>query len=107
MFCGRSILQSGLLALILLTGVAGAHAVAVGAGSGESAATRPDPEGRATRVSVGIYVVDVAEIDDTRRTFTADVYVLLHWKDGRLASPEASRRVLPLTAVWHPALLIL
>jgi hypothetical protein len=35
------------------------------------------------------------------------VYVILHWKDPRLASAAPSRRVLPLTAVWHPGLLIL
>jgi hypothetical protein len=107
MLCDRSILQSGLLALAILMGIAHPLAVAAVAGPGESVATRPDPEGRATRVSVGVYVVDVAEIDDVKRTFTADVYVLLHWKDPRLVSPEASRRILPLTIVWHPDLLIL
>jgi hypothetical protein len=52
-------------------------------------------------------VVDVAEVDDARRTFTADVYLLLRWNDARLVTPAASRRRLPLTAIWHPALLLL
>ena len=107
MYCDRSILQSGLLALAILAGIPDPLAVATGNGPGESAGLRPDPEGRATRVSIGIYVVDVAEIEDAKRTFTADVYVTLRWKDPRLARPEASRRSLPLTSVWHPALLIL
>jgi hypothetical protein len=107
MFCDRSILQSGLLALAILAGTTDTLAVAAGNGPVESAGLRPDPEGRATRVSIGTYVVDVAEIDDAKRTFTADVYVLLRWKDPRLAGPAASRRSLPLTSVWHPGLLIL
>jgi hypothetical protein len=36
-----------------------------------------------------MYVVDVAEVDDANRTFTADVYVRLRWKDPRLAGPKA------------------
>jgi hypothetical protein len=52
-------------------------------------------------------VIDISDIDDAKRTFTADVYVLLYWKDARLASSGAARRSLPLTTVWHPALLIL
>src|SRR5262245_21103164 len=107
MYCDRSILQSGLLALAILAGIPDTFAVATENGPGESAGLRPDPEGRATRVSVGIYVVDVAEIDDARRTFTADVYVILRWKDPRLASPKGARRILPLTGVWQPAALIL
>jgi len=106
MFCDRSALRAGSLALAILTGVADALAAA-GTGAGGSAADRPDPEGRATRVSVGIYVVDVAEVDDARRTFTADVYVILRWKDPRLASRKGPRRILPLTTFWHPAVLVL
>jgi gamma-aminobutyric acid receptor subunit beta len=107
MGCARSILQSGLLALILLPGIALAPAVAAENGPGDSAALRPDPEGRATRVSVGTYVVDISEIDDSKRTFTADLYVLLHWQDPRLASQEAAPRKVPLSTVWHPDVLLL
>ena len=78
MFCDRNSLQAGLLALATLSGIADAPASAAEIGPGESVAVRPDPEGRATRVSVGIYINDISEIDDTKRTFTADVYVLLH-----------------------------
>ncbi len=74
--------------------------------AGEGVATRPDPEGKATRVTAAVYVIDVAEVDDSRRTFTADLYVLFRWKDARLASPSGRRR-LPLAEVWHPPLLVL
>jgi hypothetical protein len=107
MFSDPRIFRAGLLALLILAGTANGLAVASGSGSGESAPVRPDPEDRATRVSVGIYLVDIAEIDDAKQTFTADVYVVFHWKDARLAAEESARRILPLTSVWHPALLII
>jgi hypothetical protein len=52
-------------------------------------------------------VVDITEIDDAKQTFTADLYLLTRWSDPRLADPQSSRRVLSLTDVWHPAILIL
>lgn len=97
----RDAFRSSLLALVVLVG-AGANAN----GAEEATAARPDPGGKATRVQVGVYVVDVVEIDDARRTFTADAYVILRWKDARLAKPGASRRALPLSAVWHPGALV-
>ena len=90
----------GLLALALLTGIAVAPGVLAASDPAASPATRPDPEGRATRVSLGVFIVDISEIDDARQTFKADVYVTLRWKDPRLASPEA-RRNMPLANVWH------
>jgi hypothetical protein len=107
MLCDRGALQTGLLALAVLTGAGEARAAVAADGGDKSAGLRPGPEGRPTRVSVAAYVVDVAEIDDAKRTFTADVYLLLHWQDPRLARPGAARRVLPLSTVWHPALSIL
>jgi hypothetical protein len=95
-------LQIGFLALTLLTGIADAPGVAAAGELGSSPATRPDPEGQATRVLIGVYVVDISEIDDAKQTFKADVYVMLRWKDRRLESPEASRNM-PLADVWHPA----
>jgi hypothetical protein len=102
----RGILQSVLLSMAILARVASAPAVTASEPE-EVVNLRPDPEGQATRVSVGIFLVDVADIDDAKRTFTADLYIFLRWKDPRLASPKASPRILPLTTVWHPNLLIL
>jgi Neurotransmitter-gated ion-channel ligand binding domain/Neurotransmitter-gated ion-channel transmembrane region len=97
----KNTFQFGLLALAFLTGIADAAGVAAASEPGASPATRPDPEGQATRVSLGIFVVDISEIDDAKQTFNADLYVTLQWKDPRLASPEARRRM-PLANVWHP-----
>lgn len=74
---------------------------------GEPSHERPDPPGQATQVSVGTYFVDVPEINDAERTFTVDLYLVLRWKDPRLASPGTSRRIRPMTSVWYPNLLIL
>lgn len=72
---------------------------------------RPDPPGTATEVRLGIFVLDVAEIDDASQTFEADFFVIRRWKDSRLgfAEPEGSEavRVLPLSEVWHPEVLVL
>jgi hypothetical protein len=96
----------GLLTLALLTGIADAPGVVAANEPGASPATRPEPEGQATRVSLGVFIVDVSEIDDAKQTFKADVYLTLRWKDPRLASPEAPRN-LPLANVWHPGLQVI
>ena len=50
------------------------------------ATTRPDPEGIPTKVAVGIYMIDVAVVDDVRQTFTADFGFTLRWHDARLSA---------------------
>lgn len=99
--------RAGVLTLCILMGAAGNLAGAAASRTEETAVQRPDPDGRPTRISIRVYVVDVAEVNDSRRTFSADVYILFQWRDPRLAKPDTSRRLLPLTAVWHPPLLIL
>jgi hypothetical protein len=94
------------MALALLTGIAGAPSVSAADQPGALAGTRPDAEGKPTRVSVGVFVVDIPEIDDARQMFRADCYVKISWKDPRLAS-SAEHRSIPLNEVWHPPLEIL
>src|SRR5262245_31368229 len=98
MIRSQNTFQAGLLALALLAGIADAPGVAAGGEPGTAPATRPDPEGQPTRVSLGVFVVDISGIDDARQTFKADIYVMLRWKDARLASAEA-RRNMPLAKV--------
>ncbi len=65
--------------------------------------TRPDPEGTPTEVSLGLYFLDVAQIDDAAQEFAADVVIRAIWMDPRLADPGApSTRVLPLAETWDP-----
>ena len=64
---------------------------------------RPDPEGTPTDVSIGLYFLDVAQIDDVAQEFAADVVVQASWTDPRLADPGAPpTRVLPLAEIWDP-----
>ncbi len=69
-------------------------------------AVRPDPAGTPTEVSVAALVIDLADIDDVKQEFTIDVYVIVRWRDGRLAADSEldEERTLPLASVWHPAL---
>ena len=72
---------------------------------------RPDPPGTITEVRVGIFLMDLASIDDASQTFSADFFLIRRWRDTRLAfdAPPGSEavRVLPATEVWHPEIVIL
>ncbi len=64
---------------------------------------RPDPDGTPTAISIGLYFLDVARIDDVAQEFDADVIVQAVWTDPRLADPEAPpTRVLPRAEIWNP-----
>lgn len=75
------------------------------------AATRPDPQGSITRVLVGVYVLDIASINDATQSFTVDFILGLRWKDPRLVDKSLGVSVahckLGLGDVWHPAVLFL
>lgn len=71
-------------------------------------AARPDPEGVPTRVTASIVLLDMTDIVDVRQSFTADVFMLLEWKDSRLAKDDAEEvRRLYMNRVWHPNLQVL
>jgi hypothetical protein len=99
-------LQAGLLALALLGGIAAARGAAAESEPPSPTMTRPDQEGQATRVSLGVFFIDISEIEDAKQTFKAEIYVMVRWKDPRLASAQALRR-LPLANIWQPALQII
>ena len=46
---------------------------------------RPASGNGPTQVSVGIWIVDIANIDSAQQNFTADIAIVLRWKDARLA----------------------
>ena len=71
--------------------------------------TRPDPKGTPTPVAVKLYVIDVEEVDAADQSFTADFFVILKWKNPRLARPATSFASVcrfTLGDVWHPHLQI-
>ncbi len=62
--------------------------------------TRPDPEGVPTRVSVGLYVLDIADIKDVAQSFTARFALRVKWEDPRLIG--LSHCAFGLEDVWNP-----
>ena len=67
------------------TGVAGAHP-----GEVETGIT-PPPGETPVPVQVGIYLIDITNIDETRNTFEVELDVLVRWTDPRMAfDPEAA-----------------
>jgi Neurotransmitter-gated ion-channel ligand binding domain/Neurotransmitter-gated ion-channel transmembrane region len=64
---------------------------------------RPNADsGGPTQISVGIWVVDINSIDSAQQTFTAEIAVVLRWKDPRLAHTGNGVVRYPREQIWHP-----
>src|ERR1043166_7045167 len=63
---------------------------------------RPNADAGPTQISVGIWVPDISSIDSAQQTFTAEIAVVLRWKDPRLAHPGKGIVRYPLGQIWHP-----
>jgi Neurotransmitter-gated ion-channel ligand binding domain/Neurotransmitter-gated ion-channel transmembrane region len=63
---------------------------------------RPNADSGPTQISVGIWAVDISKIDSAEQTFTAEVAIVLRWKDPRLTHTDAGVVRYPLEQVWHP-----
>jgi hypothetical protein len=82
--------------------------IAQGTGVPAGSITRPDPVGVPTRVTAGLYLLDLFNIEDVKQSFRADVFLILEWKDPRLASTEGDElRRFGLSEVWHPKVEVL
>jgi hypothetical protein len=46
---------------------------------------RPAADSGPTQISTEIWAVDISSIDSAQQSFTADIAVILRWKDARLA----------------------
>ncbi len=70
------------------------------------AASRPGAEDGPTKVSVGSYLIDLRNVDDSKQSFEADVFYVLTWNDPRLISPDLPSSLtgcsLPLSSIWSP-----
>jgi len=65
----------------------------------------PNPEAGPTPVHVGVFVIDLIEIDDIHQSFTASLYFDVRYRDPRLADPTASEaRIFRLDQIWWPNL---
>src|SRR5580765_356530 len=63
---------------------------------------RPGPENAPTQISVGIWIVDISHIDSAQQNFTADIALVLRWKDARLAHAGTGLTHYPLDQIWTP-----
>jgi hypothetical protein len=68
--------------------------------------TRPDPHGVPTKVAVGIYIIDVSEINDVSQIYHVDFFFTLNWSDPRLSSKmhrtSSEMCTYKLDEIWHP-----
>ena len=63
---------------------------------------RPNADSGPTEISVGMWVADISSIDSAQQTFTAEIAVVLRWKDLRLAHTGNGVVRYPLEQIWHP-----
>src|SRR5216110_1616988 len=63
---------------------------------------RPNADSGPTEISVGMWVVDISNIDSAQQNFTAEVAVVLRWKDPRLVHTGKGIARYPLEQIWHP-----
>jgi hypothetical protein len=67
---------------------------------------RPGADDGPTRVSIGIWIVDISNIDSAQQNFTADIAVVLQWKDARLAHTGTGLAHYALDQIWTPRVAI-
>ena len=74
-------------------------------------ATRPDPDGVPTRIEVGVYLIDLRQLNDTEQSFEADFVLILMWEDPRLAGfdsqPSLAGCSVAVQEIWNPRAVIL
>jgi hypothetical protein len=63
---------------------------------------RPASGNGPTQVSVGIWTVDITNIDSAQQNFTADLVIVLRWKDARLAHTGTGVAHYALDQIWTP-----
>jgi hypothetical protein len=63
---------------------------------------RPNADSGPTEISVGIWIVDINNIDSAQQSFSAEIALMLRWKDPRLAHTGSGVVRYPLEQVWHP-----
>jgi gamma-aminobutyric acid receptor subunit beta len=68
--------------------------------------TRPNIESGSTKVNVTVIVMNINEINAATQSLTANIFVILKWKDSRLAHPGPQKIIKPLNEIWNPKLII-
>jgi len=68
--------------------------------------SRPTVWGEPTEVQVGIFVIDVDEVNSADQTFAASVYYIAKWHNPLLEHPGPGPKIAALSQVWNPRLTI-
>jgi len=77
------------------------------AGADEFAGTPPRPDDGPLIIQGTLFLLDVSKIDGADQSFTADVFMLLQWRDARLASSAEGTRRAALDSIWNPRVQII
>ncbi len=76
--------------------------------AGTYSLARPEATAGPTVVGLGTYFQDVASLSDVDQTLDTDVYVIVRWRDPRLADPTradaAAECPVPEGRLWMPAI---
>src|SRR6266436_3727267 len=87
---------------LLLTGLFAVSILSALGSEAPAVIERPAADLGPTQVSVGMWVVDISNIDSAQQNFTAEIAVVLRWKDSRLAHAGNGVARYPLEQIWHP-----
>src|SRR5437899_6594313 len=63
---------------------------------------RPNADAGPTEISVGIWIVDINSIDSAQQSFGADIFIVLRWKDPRVAHTDNGVAHYALDQIWNP-----
>src|SRR4029077_21206492 len=63
---------------------------------------RPNADSEPTQISTEIWAVDISSIDSAQQSFTADIAVIIRWKDARLAHTGTGLAHYALDQIWTP-----
>ena len=70
------------------------------------AQTTPNSKGETTKVSIGIYLLDLVQLDEIRESFEAKFFMQLQWQDPRLAEQLQNRSIpycqIAMDDIWQP-----
>jgi hypothetical protein len=92
--------------LPVLIGLMVLMATAPAFGGEEFAGTRPGGGDQPLRLTGTLVLLDVSKIDGAEQSFTADIFMMLQWRDERLAMETDGVRRLPLDSIWNPRIQI-
>ena len=68
--------------------------------------SRPEPEGPATQVKVGLFLLDIMELHDALQQYRIHFRIQEQWRDLRLTTNAEGKSLagcnVPLDHIWHP-----